>query len=119
MTTSTHLAHGRSSGTHSDSSGCDGRVAPDALSEVLQDLRLAGASYRRTDVVAPWGLEIPSDDGAVFHFMLHPLLWMMPEVLHVPSGGRDDPALAVLLDTIATEVREQRMSTATVADPSA
>jgi transcriptional regulator GlxA family with amidase domain len=39
---------------------------------------------------------------------------MMPEVLHVPGGGRDDAALAVLLDTMATEVREQRMGAATV-----
>jgi len=195
MTTPRQLAHRDSSGRHSDSSGCDGRVAADALSEVLQDLRLAGASYCRTDVVAPWGIEIPSDEGAVFHFMvegacwlrtesrkpvrvergdvvllargsghalvdspgsatrplhelprerigettfrlrgdgpgarallvccgvsfeasaLHPLLWMMPEVLHVPGGGRDDTALAVLLETMASEVREQRMGAATV-----
>jgi len=38
----------------------------------------------------------------------------MPEVLHVPGEGRDDPALAVLLETMATEVREQRIGAATV-----
>jgi len=195
MATPGQLSHGRSSAGQDDPSGRDGRVARDALSEVLQDLRLASSSYCRTEMRAPWGIEIPSDEGAVFHFMvegscwlrprsgrplrltrgdvvllprgsghalvdgpgaqarplrelprerlgeatfrlrgdgpgartllvccgvsfeasaLHPLLWMMPEVLHVPGGGRDDAALAVLLDTMATEVREQRMGAATV-----
>jgi AraC-like DNA-binding protein len=187
--------HDRSSGTHTHSSGCDDRVAPDALSQVLQDLRLTGASYCRTEMFAPWGIEIPADEGAFFHFMvegscwlrsqsakplrleqgdvvllprgsghvlvdspgsatrrlqelprvhlgehtfslrgagsgtryllvccgtsfeasaLHPLLWMMPHVLHVPSGGRDDRALSALLEIMASEVREQRMGAATL-----
>jgi AraC-like DNA-binding protein len=170
------------------------RLRPDALSNVLQDLRLTSASYCRTDMSAPWGIEIPADEGAIFHFVvdgscwlqtqsakpirlergdlvllargsghalvdslgsatrpihelprerlgettfrlhgdgagirallvccgisfeasaLHPLLWMMPEVLHIPSG-RDDPALASLLETMATEAREQRMGAASV-----
>jgi transcriptional regulator GlxA family with amidase domain len=45
---------------------------------------------------------------------LHPLLRMMPEVLHVPCGGCRDPVLSTLLDTMAAEVREQRMGAATV-----
>jgi AraC-like DNA-binding protein len=45
---------------------------------------------------------------------LHPLLWMMPEVLHVPRDGRDDAALSMLLDSMASEIREQRMGAATV-----
>jgi transcriptional regulator GlxA family with amidase domain len=45
---------------------------------------------------------------------LRPLLNMMPEVLLVRRGGSDDPALAPLLETMASEVREQRMGAATV-----
>jgi AraC-like DNA-binding protein len=192
MTTPRVAGHDASSGMRSDSSG---RVEPDALSEVLQDLRLTNASYCRTEMRAPWGIEIPREDGAAFHFVveggawltagpgaplalaegdvallphgdghrvvdmpgtptrplrelgreqigdatfslrgggtgrrtllvccgmafeapsLHPLLRMMPEVLHVPRGGAADPVLSTLLDTMAAEVREQRMGAATV-----
>ena len=192
MTTRSPASHERLSGINSRSSG-DDRVRPDALSEVLQDLRLARASYCRTELRAPWGVEVPADDGAVLHVVvegsgwlhttagaslrlaagdvvllpqgaghhlvdapgstpravvdlprertsettfsihgggdgprtlivcsgmsfqasaLHPLLRMMPEVLHVP--GASDPVLATLLDTMAAEVREQRVGAATV-----
>ena len=187
-------SHDRSSEIHSVSSG-EGQLAPDALSGVLQDLRLAGASYCRTEMRTPWGIEIPAEDGATLHFIvegsawlmtaaalplalavgdvvllpqgighslvdapgspsrplrelarerigdttfqlsgggdgprallvccgvsfeasaLHPLLRMMPAVLHVPSGGRHDPVLSTLLDTMAAEVRDQRIGAATV-----
>jgi AraC-like DNA-binding protein len=43
------------------------RVAPDALSELLQDLRLSGASYGRCELTSPWGIEFPPDQGARFH----------------------------------------------------
>ena len=45
---------------------------------------------------------------------VHPLLRMMPEVLHVRCAGCRDAALATLLDTMAVEVREQRVGAATV-----
>jgi AraC-like DNA-binding protein len=41
----------------------------DLLSEVLQDLRLARASYGRSDLTAPWGIEIPFKEGIRFHFV--------------------------------------------------
>jgi AraC-like DNA-binding protein len=175
---------------------CNDRVAPDALSEVLQDLRLVGASYCRSEFNAPWGLEFPPDEGAVFHFVaegscwlktssgetlrlesgdvvllphgaghslrdqlnsptkrihevidreqvgettyrmrvggtgtrsllvccavgfeeasVHPLLELMPEVLHVRGGGSDDPSLLPLLEAMALEIGNQRVGAATV-----
>jgi AraC-like DNA-binding protein len=195
MTTPSPTSHDGLSGIHSRSSGDDDRVAPDALSAVLQDLRLVGASYCRTELRAPWGLEIPPDEGAVLHVVvegggwihtssepprwlgegdvvllpqgighrlrdapgsatravrdvarertgettfelraggggpqtllvccgiafeasaLHPLLRLMPEVLHLPHGGTDDPMLTTLLDTMASEVRARRVGAATV-----
>ncbi len=202
--------HGRSSDAEGDAEGDadadgngdadadgsrDGRVARDALSDVLQDLRLSGVSYCRTEVTAPWGIEIPAEDGAVFHFVVeggcwlrtgvgpalrleagdmvllphgaghalvdtvdgparsiramarqplgerafrlrgggggarallvccdlgfeqtsvHPLLQLMPEVLHVRDGGTPDPSLIVLLETMAAEIEAQRIGGATV-----
>jgi AraC-like DNA-binding protein len=41
----------------------------DLLSEVLQDLRLARASYGRSELTAPWGIEIPYKEGIRFHFV--------------------------------------------------
>jgi AraC-like DNA-binding protein len=194
MTTTELSGHDGSSEKRTQSSGV-GRLAPDTLSEVLQDLRLTGASYCRTEMRAPWGIEIRPEEGAIFHFViegacslrtsggetfrletgdvvllprgsghvlvdspgsatrplyelarervgdltfrlqgkgrgartllvccgiafeasaLHPLLNMMPEVLLVRHGGSEDPAFAPLLETMASEVREQRMGAATV-----
>jgi len=59
----------------------DGRVARDALSDVLQDLRLSGVSYCRTEVTAPWGIEIPAEDGAVFHFVAEGGCWLRTTTL--------------------------------------
>lgn len=42
----------------------------DLLSPVLQDLRLVRASYCRTDMTAPWGVQIPLQDGVCFHFVV-------------------------------------------------
>jgi AraC-like DNA-binding protein len=43
--------------------------APDLLSDVLQDLRLANATYGRSELTAPWGIEIPFKEGVRFHFV--------------------------------------------------
>lgn len=199
MSTRPARSHDGSSRSHDHSSGRvitdDARATPDPLSTVLQDLRLTGASYCRTELAAPWGLAIPPEDGAVLHVvidgsawlepavgepialaagdvvllpqgaghrlvdrpgsparaihtlarapvgehsyelhnagdgprallvccgiafespLLHPLLRLMPEVLHVPCGRCHDPALAPLLDAMADEVRAQRIGAATV-----
>jgi AraC-like DNA-binding protein len=53
--------------------------ANDLLSEVLQDLRLARASYGRSELTAPWGVEIPYKDGVRFHFIAEGSCWMLTE----------------------------------------
>ena len=49
---------------------------PDPLSEVLQDLRLAGASYGRCELTSPWGIEFPSQKEARFHFVVAGSCWL-------------------------------------------
>jgi AraC-like DNA-binding protein len=179
--------------THS--SGEPDCAAPDALSDVLQDLRLSGTSYCRSEFHAPFGVQFPAEEGAVFHFVaeggcwlrpssddpvrleagdvallprgaghalldrldtptkrirdvhrehvspsvyrlraggsggaallvccavrfeapaIHPLLELMPEVLHVRGSGSQDPSLPSLLDAMATELTAQRVGAATV-----
>src|SRR5262245_57084605 len=58
------------------SSDCKGEFAPDALSEVLQDLRLSGAAYCLSELSDPWGLVVPPDEGAVFHFIAEGRCWL-------------------------------------------
>src|SRR5687767_1341044 len=45
-------------------------LGPDAVSEVLQDLRLAGAGSERFEVTGPWGLAVPPGSGARLHLVL-------------------------------------------------
>ncbi len=46
----------------------DREIVPDAFSNVLQDLRLAGAHYCRCEVAEPWGIELPPRGEATFCF---------------------------------------------------
>lgn len=48
----------------------------DLLSPVLQDLRLVRASYCRTDMTAPWGVQIPRQNGVCFHFVVEGGCWL-------------------------------------------
>jgi AraC-like DNA-binding protein len=43
--------------------------APDPIAEVLQDFRLSGSHHCRSELHAPWGLEITNQCGASFHFV--------------------------------------------------
>jgi len=167
----------------------------DLLSEVLQDLRLAKASYCRSELTAPWGLQLPFQEGVRFHFAVeggcwllteshpplrleqgdvvllphgtshviadspsrrarslmeagpqlvgdstyrlatggggerslivcctigfdgptaHPLVELLPAVLHVQRAATKDPSLPALLDMMADEVIRQRIGAATV-----
>jgi hypothetical protein len=45
---------------------------------------------------------------------VHPLIELMPEVLHVRGGGSDDPSLLPLLEAMASEIGNQRLGAATV-----
>jgi AraC-like DNA-binding protein len=55
---------------------CAPERPPDLLSEVLQDLRLAHASYGRSELTAPWGIRIPFKEGVRFHFLAEGSCWM-------------------------------------------
>jgi AraC-like DNA-binding protein len=68
---------------------CREATPPDLLSEVLQDLRLARASYGRSELTAPWGIEIPFKEGVRFHFVAEGECWMLTEChrpIHMAPG---------------------------------
>jgi len=68
---------------------CPDMGPPDLLSEVLQDLRLARASYGRSELTAPWGIEIPFKEGVRFHFVAEGECWMLTvaqEPIHMERG---------------------------------
>ncbi|MGE5636997.1 MAG: AraC family transcriptional regulator [Nocardioidaceae bacterium] len=48
----------------------------DPLTEVLHDVRLADCFYCRSELSAPWGLEIPARDCASFHFVAEGAAWL-------------------------------------------
>jgi AraC-like DNA-binding protein len=50
--------------------------AADALSEVLQDLRVSGASYGRCELASPWGIDFPAQREARFHFVARGRCWL-------------------------------------------
>ena len=51
----------------------------DALSEILQDLRLTKADYGRSEFTAPWGLHVPHKDGVRFHFIVEGGVTLWPD----------------------------------------
>jgi AraC-like DNA-binding protein len=58
---------------------CLPHAPPDLLSEVLQDLRLARASYGRSELTTPFGIEIPFKEGVRFHFVAEGGCWILSE----------------------------------------
>jgi AraC-like DNA-binding protein len=70
----------------------------DPLAEVLQDFRLSGSHYCRSELRAPWGLELPGRCGAGFHFVAEggcylragsgdPLRLEAGDLVLLPRGG--------------------------------
>ncbi|WP_104983153.1 AraC family transcriptional regulator [Sorangium cellulosum] len=51
-------------------------LSPDALSEVLQDLRLSEGTYGRCELTRPWGIDLPPVDQARFHFVVSGDCWL-------------------------------------------
>jgi hypothetical protein len=51
-------------------------LSPDALSEVLQDLRLSDGSYGRCELTRPWGIDFPPVAQARFHFVVSGDCWL-------------------------------------------
>ncbi|WP_437730093.1 AraC family transcriptional regulator [Sorangium sp. So ce1335] len=60
---------------HDRSSG-EEALAPDALSEVLQDLRLSEGTYGRCELTRPWGIDLPPVAQARFHFVVSGVCWL-------------------------------------------
>jgi AraC-like DNA-binding protein len=83
----------------------------DLLSPVLQDLRLVRASYCRTDMTAPWGVQIPPQDGVCFHFAIEGGCWLRLRSQEPIWIGPGDVALLprgtghAIADTPASAVR--------------
>jgi hypothetical protein len=48
----------------------------DALTEVLRDLRLVQTFYCHSELTAPWGMGMPAEDHAVFHFVVDGEAWL-------------------------------------------
>jgi AraC-like DNA-binding protein len=64
--------------------------AADALSEVLQDLRVSGASYGRCELASPWGIDFPPQREARFHFVAKGSCWLRsPEREWIPLEAGD------------------------------
>src|SRR4029453_8295870 len=75
------------------------------VGETTYRMRVGGTGPRALLVCCFVGFEEPS---------VHPLLELMPEVLHVRGGGSDDPSLLPLLEAMALEIGNQRVGAAPV-----
>jgi AraC-like DNA-binding protein len=69
---------------------------PDPLSEVLQDLRLARASYGRCELERPWGIELPPQAQARFHIAVEGTAWLWGAGLEAIQLGPGDVVLLPL-----------------------
>ena len=81
----------------SSANGCS-ETGIDPVAEVLNDFRLSGSYYCRSELRAPWGLEFPEPGGAGFHFVAEgncylrrerekPLLLEAGDLVLLPRGG--------------------------------
>ena len=75
------------------SSGPSRTLTRDPLSEILQDLRLAGASYARCELTSPWGIEFPAQKLARFHFVADGECWLRAPPLRWTRLRAGDVAL--------------------------
>lgn len=55
----------------------------DVLAAVLQDVRLEGSFYARSDLGAPWGLAFGARDGACFHVVAQGGCWLQIGAEHI------------------------------------
>jgi len=61
---------------HDRSSGSHDALSIDPLSAVLRDLRLAGVGYGRCELTRPWGIDLPAEGLARFHFVAAGSCWL-------------------------------------------
>jgi AraC-like DNA-binding protein len=79
--------------SHAQRTRSDNEVpVPDALSQVLQDLRLAGVHYCRCEVAAPWGIELPARPESTFHYVIEGRCWL--------QSSRTEPSLLTAGDIV-------------------
>ena len=49
----------------------------DALTDILNTLRLSSSLYFRTELTAPWGIEVPPQEAvARFHIVIRGQCWL-------------------------------------------
>ena len=62
----------------------------DALTDILNTLRLSSSLYFRTELTAPWGIEVPSKAKvARFHIVIRGQCWLQVEGdqgIHMSNG---------------------------------
>ncbi len=86
----------------------------EALTDVLQDLRLERSFYARGDLGAPWGLAFSAKDGASFHFVAAGHCWLRLGADRIPLSTGDvallphgrDHQLGDALDGAATPLAD-------------
>ena len=61
----------------------------DALTEILQDVRLRWSFYARSEVYAPWGLAFTAADGPSFHFVVEGRGWLRLGAAQIPLQPGD------------------------------
>jgi AraC-like DNA-binding protein/mannose-6-phosphate isomerase-like protein (cupin superfamily) len=65
------------------------RLTPDAVSVVLQDLRLSAAHYCQCEMMAPWGIRLQARQEAMVHFVLEGQCWLetpTQKAVHLQTG---------------------------------
>jgi uncharacterized protein YjlB len=74
----------------------------DALTEVLKLVQLHSTVHCRSELSAPWGIQIDRSDHAAFHIILRGSCWLEVESIKgpIPLTGGD----LVILPTGATHV---------------
>jgi len=98
----------------------------DTLTDVLRDLRLSQSFYCHSELNAPWGLTMPPEDHAIFHFVAEGRAWLRrpghepvalacgdfllvaPNVEHTVADPVDAPG-ALVSDLAFEEVGERAM----------
>lgn len=64
----------------------------DALSSLLESVHLGGSLYFRSELGAPWGMEVPVSDAGQFHIVRRGRCWLLPsnagdfDPLHLEAG---------------------------------
>ncbi|MFZ1429286.1 MAG: AraC family transcriptional regulator [Geminicoccaceae bacterium] len=77
---------------HDRSSGIGRDAACDPLSEVLQDLRLAGVSYGHCRLTRPWGVRMPAKAAARMHVVVAGKAWLRADDFGPVELGAGDVA---------------------------